>query len=186
LTEPRRTFGPVVLTGLATSGALAVSGTQPWFAVPTDDEAYECQAPCVGFSLEVAGTVSAANAVALVALACWGVLLVTRGPFRRAAAVIGLLAAVGGVVTVVLAYPRVPDDVREAAERYSSVVPDVIGPTGWYWIGAVASVLGLLAWLAAVRFVPAWPEMGTRYDTPSGDPPEDLWKAMDQGHDPTS
>lgn len=181
----RRTFGPVVLVGLLASAALAMSGTQPWFAVQTDDEAYECRAPCVGFSLEDAGTVSAANALALVALACWGVVLVTRGRFRRVVSFVGLLAAVGGVVTVVLAYPQVPDDVRELAERYGSDVPDV-GATGWFWIGAVVSVVGALAWLAAVRFVKDWPEMGRRYDAPTDDPPEDLWKALDAGHDPTS
>ena len=46
----------------------------------------------------------------------------------------------------------------------------------------------------AVWQVPAWPEMGRRYDSPTGeeravtaDPesPLDLWRAMDEGHDPT-
>jgi hypothetical protein len=183
--EPRGTFGPVVLTGLLAGAALAMSGTQPWWAATSDKDTYECNAPCVGMSLEDAGTVSAANAVALVALACWGVVLVTRGRFRRAVTWLGLLAAVGGVVSVVVAYATIPDDVRELAERYGSELPP-IGSTGWYWIGAVASVVGLLAWVAAVRFVRHWPEMGARYDDPSDAPPEDLWKAMDQGHDPTS
>ena len=70
------------------------------------------------------------------------------------------------------------------------------------------SVLTLAAGLAAVRFIPSWPEMGTRYDAPTGaprtdasaatsdgpagagpDPAEksnrDLWKSLDEGSDPT-
>jgi hypothetical protein len=187
--EARRTFGPVVLVGVLAGAALAMAGTQPWFAFQTDDKSFSCSAPCVGFSYEDAGTVSAANAVALVALACWGVLLVSRGRFRRAVSFVGLLAAVGAVVALVLAYPNVPDDLRELAAQSGSDIPDV-GSTGWFWVGAVASGLGLLAWLAAVRFVKDWPEMGRKYDGPSGagsdTPPDDLWKAMDQGHDPTS
>jgi hypothetical protein len=56
-------------------------------------------------------------------------------------------------------------------------------------------VVGALAAIAAVRLVPTWPEMGSRYDapgaapTPPPDPAEmdeaDLWRAIDQGRDPT-
>ena len=51
-----------------------------------------------------------------------------------------------------------------------------------------------LAAAAAVRYAPAWPEMGSRYEAPVGAPATtaedadgnlDLWKAMDEGHDPT-
>ncbi len=49
----------------------------------------------------------------------------------------------------------------------------------------------------AVRWVRHWPEMGSRYDAPGAaaetaePPPEDrsnldLWKAMDEGRDPTA
>jgi hypothetical protein len=50
--------------------------------------------------------------------------------------------------------------------------------------------------LAAVRFVPSWPEMGARYDAPAGARTEDedatpkenidIWKALDEGRDPTA
>ena len=44
--------------------------------------------------------------------------------------------------------------------------------------------------------MPRWPEMGTRYDAPAARTPtavdaaddasnRDLWKAIDEGHDPT-
>jgi hypothetical protein len=99
--------------------------------------------------------------------------------------VVGLLAAAGAVVTVAVSWFTLPDDVRDAVERLS-LEPGGVHSTGWFWVGAVAAVLGLVSWLLAVRWVRDWPEMGRRYDTPSDSPPEDLWKAMDEGRDPTS
>ena len=181
----RRTFGPVVVVAAVAGIALAMAGTQPWFAPEAAGGAYDCEAPCVGLSLDDAGVVSSANALALVTLACLGVVLVARGRFRRVVAVIGLLASVAAVVAVAVAPVQVPDDVRAFTEQYVATAPEV-GSTGWFWVGAVAAVVLLPAWLAAVRFVGGWPEMGRRYDTPADSPPQDLWKAMDQGHDPTS
>ena len=44
----------------------------------------------------------------------------------------------------------------------------------------------------AVRLVPGWPEMGSRYDAPGHPTPprimseqRDLWHALDEGRDPT-
>ncbi len=40
--------------------------------------------------------------------------------------------------------------------------------------------------------VPSWPEMGDKYDRPTGPPAEQadddlaLWKALDEGRDPTA
>ena len=55
--------------------------------------------------------------------------------------------------------------------------------------------LSVVATLAAVLLVPGWPEMGSRYDAPAAAPqrarlpPEtniDIWKALDEGRDPTA
>lgn len=183
-TAGRRTFGPVVLVGLLAGIGLAVAGAEPWARL--DEEAAQRPGVLVAYGVTGdLGVVSAANALGLVTLACWGVLLVSRGRFRRATSVLGLLAAAACVVTVVVSYATLPDDLREPF-REMSVDPPGVDRTGWFWVGAVASVVGLIAWMAAVRWVRSWPEMGARYDTPSDSPPEDLWKAMDQGHDPTS
>jgi uncharacterized membrane protein (TIGR02234 family) len=63
-------------------------------------------------------------------------------------------------------------------------------------VAVVALPLALLPALAALRYVRGWPEMGGRYDAPVGpEPPAkapeeqenlDLWKAMDEGRDPTA
>jgi MFS family permease len=181
----RRTFGPAVLVGVVAGIVVAMAGSEPWF-VPEGEAGGDEAGLLVAYTYtQDVGVVTAASALALAWLACWGVLLVTRGRVRRPVAVLGTLTATGSVITVIASYFTMPDDVRAQFEELSIAPPDV-KTTGWFWIGAVASVLGLVAWVVAVRWVRAWPEMGRRYDTPADSPPEDLWKALDQGHDPTS
>jgi uncharacterized membrane protein (TIGR02234 family) len=195
----RRTFGPVVGAGVVSAGLAAVAGHQPWASGTGSGGFGELSA-----TVE-AGRVPAANALALVVLACWGVLLVTRGRVRRVVAVLAVLAALGLVAAVVVGFDAAPEHVRDAYAQLGVPDPDV-SRTGWYWVAGIASVLTLLTTLAAVRLVPGWPEMGRRYDAPAAPeatgtqvaahadvpptPPEerenlDLWKALDEGRDPT-
>jgi uncharacterized membrane protein (TIGR02234 family) len=196
--DPRRqTFGPVVGVGVAAAALAAVAGHQPWASGTASGRFGELSA-----TVE-AGRVPAANALALVVLACWGVLLVTRGRVRRVVAVLGVLAALALTATFVVGFGAAPEQVRDAYAQLGVSDPDV-SRTGWYWVAGVATLLTLLTTLAAVRLVPGWPEMGRRYDAPAAaevaatagagvpaTPPEerenlDLWKAMDEGRDPTA
>ena len=92
--------------------------------------------------------------------------------------------------------PPVPDQLRDGLAAVG--VTDVgIDHTAWYWLAALGAVGSLVATVLAVAWAPAWPEMGSRYDAPtalvatSEAPPEeqsslDLWKALDEGRDPTA
>lgn len=186
---PRRTFGPVVLVGALAGVAAAMAGTQPWF-----DGAGSRSDATSGYASGLALTVDAAdvpavNALALVCLACWGVLLVSRGRFRRAVAVLGLLSALALGVAAVDAWLTVPDGLAADFEAMGISERDV-SSTGWAWIGIAAAVLGVLTWGVATVLVRHWPEMGSRYDAPRPAPAAasepDLWKVMDEGRDPTS
>ncbi|MFJ3668460.1 TIGR02234 family membrane protein [Streptomyces sp. NPDC090106] len=69
--------------------------------------------------------------------------------------------------------------------------------TAWPYVAAVGGALMLLAGLLALRYAPRWPAMSGRYErdgTPRParkakpvDPerPEEMWKALDRGEDPT-
>jgi hypothetical protein len=190
MAESRRTFGAVVGAGLASATLAAVAGHQPWARGSAPGGLGELSA-----TVE-AGKAPAANALSLVVLACWGVLLVTRGVVRRAVAVLAVLASLGLVAVVVAGFSSTPDHVRAAYRDLGVDHPDA-GLAGWYWVAAVATVLTLASTLLAARLVPGWPEMGRRYDAPADAVPEpvkppeeqenlDLWKAMDEGRDPTA
>ena len=137
-----------------------------------------------------------ASAVSLVLLAAWGVLLVTRGRVRRVFAVLALVAAVGLVVDG--GRRRTSRCPTPPVARYDELLgrgAQDTGFTGWFWTAAVASVVAVVPAVLAVRLVPTWPEMGSRYDAPTGaasTAPEtvrrrdlDLWHALDEGRDPT-
>jgi len=191
MVERRRTFAPVVLLGLAAAGLAAVAGNRSWveWSGNNHDEFS---------SLTIAGddsaTVPLAGALALVLLACWGVLLVTRARVRRVVAGLGLVVAAGMVVTVVLGQRSATDGLR--ADLAELGVEDVTTHLlAWFWVYLTAAVLSVAAAAAAVRLAPSWPEMSSRYDAPAAAPvtadPDDpdnsldLWRAMDQGRDPT-
>jgi tryptophan-associated transmembrane protein len=134
-----------------------------------------------------------AAALGLVGLACWGVLLVTRGRVRRVLPVLGVVVAIGLVSTAVVGRSSALDSARSATVDLGRA-PTGVHTTAWWWVALVGAVLALATSALAIREVAAWPEMGSRYDAPAGgsageDPADlddvDLWRAIDQGRDPT-
>ena len=196
MAEPRRTFAPVLLLGAASGTLAAVAGNKPWVV----DASGDTRLDPLGLVAE-AGEMPLAAALSLVVLACWGVVLVTRRRVRRAVAALGLLAALGLAATVVVGWVTLDDQVLELLRAQPTQASTrggaEVATTGWFWAAAVGAVLSVVATAAAVRLVPHWPEMGDRYDAPgtgdgaAGVPSDDasnldLWKAMDEGHDPTA
>ena len=183
----RRAFGPVVLAGLATAGLAAVSGNRTWAEWTGESRGS-------GSLLTITGndhvTVPLAGALALVVLASWGVLLVTRGKVRRAVAALALLFSVGMLATSVIGYATATLDLRNDLED-TGVADLTVEPTVWYYAFLVSALLAGAAAVAALVLAPAWPEMGSRYDAPGSTPPPheatgiDLWRALDEGRDPT-
>jgi uncharacterized membrane protein (TIGR02234 family) len=190
----RRTFAPVVLAGLGAAVLTAVAGNQVWVDVAETEPTDETWV--IGWTKT--GEVPLAGALSLVVLACWGVLLVSRGRVRRVVAVFGLVAAVGVLATVVVGFWSADDAVSDALIEIGASGYEV-SHTGWYWVALVAALLSVAATALAVRWAPAWPAMGAKYDAPAGGaaaaaavPPAEelseteLWKAIDEGRDPTA
>ena len=205
MAEPRRTFGPVLLLGLGSAALAAVAASKPMAAVDWDAIEEGNLRSMVEAQLERVGgdELPLASALALVLLAAWGVLLVTRGVVRRGVAVVAAVAAVALLAATWFGYPGLEDGIRDELAPMFGHSTEVdrlpIERTAWFWTLLVAGVLGVLASVAAVRWAPGWPEMGRRYDAPSGsappadteaDPGEqtnlDLWKSLDEGRDPTA
>jgi uncharacterized membrane protein (TIGR02234 family) len=183
--EGRRWFAPAVIAGVAGTGLDALAGSKPWAA--PDGSAGSTLVDRSG------GHVPLAAALGLVGLAVWGVLLVTRGLVRRLLAVLGVLVAVALVATAVVGRSSSLDSARHATVDLGRT-PTGAHTTAWWYAALVGAVLALAAATLAVRWVRSWPEMGSRYDAPTGreeptDPADmeelDLWRAIDQGRDPT-
>jgi uncharacterized membrane protein (TIGR02234 family) len=191
VSDRRRTFGPVVALGLAAGTLAAVAGNRPWV---NGFDAAPGGAALLPDTSE-AGEMPVANALGLVVLACWGVVLVTRGVVRRLVAVLALLASSGMAVTVVAGFLTLQDQVL-AAMREAGARSDTLGTelTPWWWAAALAALASVALTALAVAWCPAWPEMGSRYDAPGAahgqtddDPSNlDLWKSLDEGRDPTA
>ena len=127
MADGRRLFVPAVLAGLAGSGLAALSGGKPWAA--PDGRAGSTLVDHSG------GHVPLAGALGLVALACWGVLLVTRGRVRRGGRRPGRAGRRGagrdgGPRPVLGARLRTRRDRRPRHRRHLGA-----HVTGWWWVG---------------------------------------------------
>ncbi len=194
----RRTFGPVLLTGLAAGALTAVGASQTWFVARGDAAGLD-----VRVSVSGSDAAPLALAAALLALASWGVVLVSRSAGRRVASGIGLLAALGVLAVVIALWAGAEDAAADAlADRGASSVEE-LGRRAWYWVTGLAAAVQVVALAAAFRLAPTWPTMSSRYDapTPAATPASNpaatapieetetdeltLWKALDEGRDPT-
>ncbi|MCX4761273.1 TIGR02234 family membrane protein [Streptomyces sp. NBC_01275] len=138
-------------------------------------------------------------ALAIVGLAA----LVAVFAVRRAGrfAVSALLALSGaGIVAAALFGASDGDALDEKAAQASGDASATVATfthTAWPYAAAAGGALILLAGLLALRYGRLWPAMSGRYErtgaprprraAPKVDPdrPEDVWKALDRGEDPT-
>jgi uncharacterized membrane protein (TIGR02234 family) len=190
MAERSRGFGRTVLLGLAGATLASVAGARTWATASGS-------AAGVAVRAGVTGSESAPLVVALglVSLAAWGVVLVVRGRVRRVVAVVGAAASAGVLAAVVAAFGRAQADATDAVIA-KGATDDVLQSslTGWYYAAAVGGLVALAAFAVAVVASPRWPAMGSRYDAPTARAAEpraaagrepDLWRALDDGHDPT-
>lgn len=184
----RRTFGPLVLLGLAGALLATVAGTKHWV---TSDPPLATAAGAAAPSLDAPSV----TALALVALAAWGVALVARGLPRRI--VLGLAAVAAlGTLAVLLPAVRAAEKAAASAAHLGTGDSVVTSTTVWPWVAAVGAVVTAVAAVAGVVLAGSWPEMGRKYDAPAGAAPArvpleeqsslDVWKTLDEGRDPTS
>lgn len=139
-------------------------------------------------------------ALAIVGLAALVAVFAVRGAGRLAVA--GLLA-LSGLGAALSAYLGATDSAaldEKAAQSTgdTSATIESLTHTAWPYVTAAGGLLILLAGLLALRYGSRWPTMSGRYErdgtprprkarrtAPDPDRPEDLWKALDRGEDPT-
>ncbi|MGW2260862.1 TIGR02234 family membrane protein [Streptomyces sp. NPDC001780] len=150
-------------------------------------------------------------ALAIVGLAALVAVFAVRKAGRLLVSALLTLSGAGAAVAAVLgASDSTALDERAARTTGDAAATiDALSRTAWPYVTAAGGALILLAGLLALRFGPRWPAMSGRYErtggtapgatgragrrggpgrrTPAVDPdrPEDLWKALDRGEDPT-
>ncbi|MFF5358897.1 TIGR02234 family membrane protein [Streptomyces scabiei] len=137
-------------------------------------------------------------ALAVVGLAALVAVFAVR---RSGRVLVSALLALSGAGTIAAALlgaedSAALDDKAAEASGDTAATVDALGHTGWPYVAAVGGALILLAGLLALRHGRRWPAMSGRYErdgTPrprrvrpvDPDRPEDMWKALDRGEDPT-
>ncbi|GGQ47644.1 TIGR02234 family membrane protein [Streptomyces flaveolus] len=190
----RRSLAAALLCG-ALGAAVALLATRQEWSEGTATVAGGAF-PLTAKGSDVTGVPAALAIVGLAALVA--VFAVRRAGRFAVAAVLALSGA--GTVAAALAgasdSSALDDKAAEAAGDTSATV-DALSHTAWPYVAAVGGVLLLLAGLLALRYGRLWPAMSGRYErdgtprprrkaqTVDPDRPEDLWKALDRGEDPT-
>ncbi len=145
------------------------------------------------------------GALAVVGLAALVAVFAVR---RLGRVVVAALLALSGAGIVISSALGASDKaaLEEKASKVSGLTHSPIHDvayTPWPWVAAAGGVLLLLAGVLAVGYGRHWPAMSGRYEragtagtparsrtrrgaaTPDPDRPEELWKALDRGEDPT-
>ncbi|MFG2886154.1 TIGR02234 family membrane protein [Streptomyces sp. NPDC048297] len=137
-------------------------------------------------------------ALAIVGLAALVAVFAVRRAGRLAVA--GLLALSGAGIAVAAltgaSDSSALDDKAAQVTGDSSATVAALTHTGWPYVAAVGGALILLAGLLALRYGRLWPAMSGRYERGTARPrgkarpvdperPEEIWKALDRGEDPT-
>ncbi|MFJ4919207.1 TIGR02234 family membrane protein [Streptomyces sp. NPDC088725] len=198
----RRSLGAALLLGAVGAAVVLIASGQTWA---------EGTAAVGGGSvpLEAGGrdVTGVPAALAVVGLAALVAVFAVR---RAGRLLVSLLLALSGAGAAAAAFLGAADSAaldEKAATTTgdAAATVDALTHTAWPYVTAVGSVLILLAGLLALGYGRRWPAMSGRYErtgaqgprgpvrgrqarrAPVVDPnrPEDLWKALDRGEDPT-
>jgi len=191
----KRLYGPIV-TGLMAVGAIALFAvTRAWATatvrtpgIPTDRvEASGADAAPVLIALSI---VVIAAALAVVASGGW-----VRQVIGLIVATVAAWAAVQALSVDIAGAPMARALVDSPANLGSAhPIPNV---SAWPVVTGIAFTVAAVLGLVVVLFGRQWPRMGKRYDRPSASPSSaaadlpseaddaELWRALDDGRDPT-
>ncbi|MEI7029815.1 TIGR02234 family membrane protein [Streptomyces pratensis] len=191
----RRSLAAALLLGSAGATVVLLASGQTWASgeAATGGGAL----PLTAEGRDVTGLPAALAVVSLAALVA---LFAVRGAGRRIVAALLALSGLGaGIGAWAGAVDRAALD-EEAARTTgdASAAIEALTHTAWPYVTAAGGLLILLAGLLALRYGSRWPAMSGKYErdgsprprraprtAPDPERPEELWKALDRGEDPT-
>ncbi|MHC5700541.1 TIGR02234 family membrane protein [Streptomyces tirandamycinicus] len=190
----RRSLAAALLLGAAGAAVVLLASGQTWA-----EGTAAVGAGSVPLQADGRGVTGLPAALAVVGLAA----LVAVFAVRRAGRVtVSALLALSGAGAAAAASLGASDSAAldERARRTTgdtAAAADGLTHTVWPYVTGAGGLLILAAGLLALRYGASWPAMSGRYEReggaprggrrPAADPdrPEELWKALDRGEDPT-
>lgn len=187
----RRLYGPVVLSTLAAGGLAFFAASRTWAHVriatdglPTD-------------SVDVTGADAQplVSALALVVVTAALAVLAASPRVRRVVGGFTVLIALTAAVVVLLggsSLDNAVDHAVEASPAFTGTGDHDFTTSAWKYVTALAFVIAALLGGVTAKLGASWPTMSSRYDAPAARPaaaaPQsdaEMWKALDEGRDPT-
>ncbi|WP_327237056.1 TIGR02234 family membrane protein [Streptomyces sp. NBC_01317] len=202
----RRSLAVALLLGAAGAAVVLIASGQVWSRGTAS-----VGGGSVPLSADGRDVTGVPAALAVVGLAALVAVFAVRSGGRLLVSLLLTLSGAGAAATAFLGASDSSALDEKAATTVgdsSATIGDVLTHTAWPYVTAVAGVLILLAGLLSLRYGKQWPAMSGRYEregvpragggsgavrggparpAPVVDPdrPEDLWKALDRGEDPT-
>ena len=188
--SPRRLYAPAVLGLVLAGGGVFATLTRTWGETVVRAEGLpEDQIAVTG-----AEAMPVISALGIVLLASGLAVLAGSRRVRQVLGVLVALVAAGCLVWVVAGSgdavsSALTTAVRESASFTGDNAPGDVTVSPWSWATAAALALALACGVVTARFAGAWPTMSSRYESPaaraSTEDETDMWKAFDDGRDPT-
>jgi hypothetical protein len=178
-----RVRGRALVPGLLGGVLALVTGAQPWWRASGEGVA-------VSFS-GTETTAGLAQALGVVALVGWLLVLVLRTRGRQVLAALLVLTAVGIVLVGVVRPQPSAEAVRTQVREVSLADQFALGSTGWSYGYAATGLLVLAGAVLVLLTAPRWPQRTDRFSravpvaTLASDDPAAVWRAQDAGLDPT-
>lgn len=194
----RAPLAAALLSGALGAAVVLVSAGRTWAEGEAATPVADATLPVTAGGRDVTGLPSA---LAIVGLAALVAVFAVRRTGRTVVAALLTLCGVGVIAASAAGASdtaALDDQAAEAAGLADAAV-HAVSHSAWPWVSLAGGVLLLVAGVLALRYGSGWPAMSGRYERPGGtaaapprrgapaDPerPEELWKALDRGEDPT-
>lgn len=187
----RRLYAPVVLGTLAAGGLAFFAASRTWAHVRIATDGL----PSDSVDVTGADAQPLVSALALVVVTAALAVLAASPRVRRVVGGFTVLIALTAAVVVLLggsSLDNAVDHAIEASPAYTGSGDHDFTTSAWKYVTALAFVIAALLGGITAKLGASWPTMSSRYDAPAARPavtaPQsdaEMWKALDEGRDPT-